>query len=87
MTKAETKARIQALGLVAQWRAEWNEWRITVPPGSMHYIKALDDEAREAVACYTDDNEDALETAQHMRAEFERNPPPGFKAPWERRTV
>lgn len=84
LNKAQTRARIQALGLVARWDAEWSQWRVTVPPGSMHHVKAIDDAAREDMAVYTDDNEDALGSARHMRRHLERNPPPGFRAPWER---
>lgn len=85
MTKSETRAAIQALGLVAQWRHAWGDWRITVPPFSMHYLKKIDDEAREDMACYTDDDEDALDTAKAMRKNLEVNPPLGFKAPWAAR--
>lgn len=84
LTKAQTRARIQALGLVARWSTDWGEWRVTTPPGSMHHVKAIDDAAREDMAVYTDDNEDALGSARALRAALERNPPPGFKAPWER---
>lgn len=84
LTKAQTRAAIQGLGLTARWSAEWSEWRITVPPGSMHYVKALDDAAREDMAHYCGDNEDALDTARAMRDELTRRPPPGFKAPWAR---
>lgn len=87
MTKAETRAAISALGLVGQWRFAWGDWRITLPPGSLHHIKKVDDELREDIACYTDDDEDALATAKAMRHSFEVNPPPGFKSPWERRAL
>lgn len=82
LTKAQTKARIQALGLVARWSAEWGEWRVTVPPGSMHHMKRVDDAARESMAIYTPDADDALGSAKAMRDSLERNPPPGFRAPW-----
>lgn len=84
LTKAQTRARIQALGLVARWSAEWGEWRVTTPPGSLHHMKRLDDEAREALAIYTPDADDALASAKALRTRLEASPPPGFKAPWER---
>lgn len=84
-TKAQTKAAITALGLVARWDRDAREWRITVPPGSMHYDKRIDDEAREAVAMYVADDDEPLSSAKTMRAHFEANPPPGFRAPWARR--
>lgn len=84
LTKAQTKAAIQALGLTARWSPEWGEWRVTVPPGSMSHMKRTDDAAREAVAIYTPDSDDALDSARAMRAELTRNPPPGFRSPWAR---
>jgi hypothetical protein len=85
MTKAQTKAAIQALGFVAKWSSDLGEWRVTVPPGSVHHIKALDDAAREAMAIYTDDADDALASARALRVSLEQNPPPGFRAPWAAR--
>lgn len=87
MTKAQLKAKVAALGLVCQWRAEWSEWRVTVPPGSMHHIKSVDDAASEDIAAYIpgDDGEEWVEVwavAQHIRRHLEANPPPGFRAPW-----
>lgn len=61
-TKAQVVAAVAATGLIAVWSAEWNEWRIT-----FRVVDMPDATRREEVACYTDDNEDAIDTAWQMQ--------------------
>lgn len=62
MTIKATLAAIKAAGMHGQWRAEWNEYRVTFPYGE------LPDSIREDCACYTSDPQDAIDTARAMRA-------------------
>lgn len=63
MTKAQTIDAIRALGLVARWSTEWQEWTVNY---------ALSDPRRSAASAYhTPDNDDALDTAKAMAA-YER---------------
>ena len=67
MTKKETRDQIKALGMAASFSAEWGEWRVT-----LRVVDEPDAARREAIAYYTHDAEDALQTAAAMRATFEQ---------------
>lgn len=70
MTKAATRAAIKAAGMIGVWSSEWRQWRVT------HTEATMPDKARrEDVAYYTDDNEDALDTARAMRKHFDNLTP------------
>lgn len=61
MTKAETLAAIRALpNMTARYISDTGEYRVTMTNVSR--------ERAEAIACYTDDAEDALGTARDMAA-------------------
>jgi hypothetical protein len=62
MTQRETLAAIRAVGMAARYSAEFGEWRVTFPAAEMP-----DPERREAVACYCNDNSEALDNARAMR--------------------
>lgn len=68
MTQKETLAAIRAAGMAARYSAEFGEWRVTFTADDMPSA-----ERREAVASYTDDAQDALDTARAMRAHAERH--------------
>ena len=53
MSIKATLAAIRALGLCAQYSAEWHEFRVSY-------------QGNPASTYYTDDREDALATARHM---------------------
>ena len=69
LTIASTRAAIRATGCTVQRRAG-GEWRI-LPPGAW----ALHSEDREAVAYYTDDAEDAINTAKALAAQVATGKP------------
>jgi hypothetical protein len=58
LTIAATLKAIRSLGATVSWRAEWKEFRVSLP--------GLTPERAEAIAYYTSDAEDALLTAQFM---------------------
>lgn len=92
LTKKTVVERVKAMGLVCRWMAEWNEFRIALPPGCMSHVKTVDDDARESAASYvtcpnySDDPQgdllNVLTEARRIVSFYTRNPPPGFKSPW-----
>lgn len=62
MTKAEVKAAIKALNMHSHWDPGTGEWRVTYPYGE------LPDDIREDCAYYTNDAQDAIDSARAMRA-------------------
>ena len=58
MTIKKTLATLKALGCKASWSCEWQEYRVTLPN--------LSAEREEAIAYYTSDPEDALDTGAAM---------------------
>ncbi len=62
MTIAQTKAAVAATGLIATWDADAGEYRVTFRKEALPCA-----DRREAVAYYTDDAEDAIDTAWAMR--------------------
>lgn len=64
MTQAELFAAVRALPMMIR-KNDWGEYRVTYTESDM------DAERREDCASYTDDREDALGTAQQMRAHFD----------------
>jgi hypothetical protein len=68
MTQRGTLAAIRAAGMAARYSAEWGEYRVTFNASDLPSA-----ERREAVAAYTSDAQDALDTAKAMRAHAERH--------------
>jgi hypothetical protein len=58
MTVKETLAQLKALGCKARWDMDWREYRVTLPN--------LSHEREEAIAYYTSDPEDAIDTGAAM---------------------
>lgn len=67
MTQKQTLAAIKAAGMTARYSADWREWRVTFTAADMPSA-----ERREAVSYYTDDAQDALDTARAMRAHHDK---------------
>lgn len=95
MNKAQTRAAILALPYMVA-RCTDGEWRVTInvyDVSARYEGKGIDwcDRKQEALACYTDDAEDALGTARAMSAEWARqvatSPTPGEveRAAWQAR--
>lgn len=63
MTKAQVKEAVKALGLVARWDSDWQEWIVD--------YKRNDTRWTSNTSYHTADNEDAIGTAKRM-AEFTR---------------
>lgn len=58
MTIKKTLAKLKALGCKARWSSDWQEYRVTLPN--------LSAEREEAIAHYTSDPEDAIDTGAAM---------------------
>lgn len=58
MTIKETLAQLKAIGCKARWERVWREYRVTLPN--------LSAEREEAIAYYTSDPEDAIDTGAAM---------------------
>jgi hypothetical protein len=58
MTIKKTLAQLKALGCKARYDRDWSEYRVTLPN--------LSPEREEAIAYYTSDPEDAIDTGAAM---------------------
>jgi hypothetical protein len=59
MSIKQTLAQLKAIGCKATYSKDWEEYRVTLPN--------LDAKREEAIAYYTSDAEDALNTGAYMK--------------------
>lgn len=81
MNKADTVKAIKALGMLGQWKADVQEWRVTYRPGELDANVTIDNARREECAYYTDDAQDAIDSARAMRQWKDNANAKGFAYP------